>query len=67
MTSRQISWVLGGLLFGAVIWIALRTVTYIQGHNHIVFGPNHVVLSATAFVLVGGLLGWIGAKILRIK
>jgi hypothetical protein len=34
MTSRQISWVLGGLLFGAIIWIVLRTVAYIQGHNH---------------------------------
>jgi hypothetical protein len=60
MTSRQLAWVLGGLLLGAIIWIVLRTIAYIQGHNH-------AVLTATAFVLIGGLLGWIGAKILRIK
>jgi hypothetical protein len=60
MTSRQLAWVLGGLLLGAIIWIALRTIAYIQGHNH-------MVLTAAAFVLIGGLLGWIGAKILRIK
>ena len=60
MTSRQLSWVLGGLLLGAITWIVLRTIVYIQGHNH-------VVLTAAAFVLIGGLLGWISAKILRIK
>jgi hypothetical protein len=60
MTSRQLNWVLGGLLLGAIIWIVLRTVAYVQGHNHL-------VLTAAAFVLIGGLLGWIGAKILRIK
>ncbi len=60
MTSRQLSWVLGGLLLGAITWIVLRTIAYIQGHNH-------VVLTAAAFVLIGGLLGWISAKILRIK
>jgi hypothetical protein len=60
MTSRQLNWVLGGLLLGAIVWIVLRTIAYIQGHNH-------VVLTAAAFVLIGGLLGWIGTKILRIK
>jgi hypothetical protein len=60
MTSRQLAWVLGGLLLGAIIWIVLRTIAYIHGHNH-------VVLTASAFVLIGGLLGWVGVKILRIK
>jgi hypothetical protein len=60
MTSRQLGWVFGGLLLGAIIWLALRTIAYIQGHNHL-------VLTASAFVLIGGLLGWISAKILRIK
>jgi hypothetical protein len=59
MTSRQFAWVLGGLLLGAIIWIALRTTAYIQGYDH-------VVLPAAAFVLIGGLLGWIGAKMFRI-
>jgi hypothetical protein len=60
MPDRQLAWVLGGLLLGAIIWIVLRTIAYIQGHNH-------VVLTAAAFVLIGGLLGWVGAKIFRIK
>jgi hypothetical protein len=60
MHGRQLAWVLGGLLIGAISWIVLRTIAYIQGHNH-------VILTATAFVLIGGLLGWVGAKIFRIK
>jgi hypothetical protein len=60
MPGRQLAWVLSGLLLGAIIWIVLRTIAYIQGHNH-------VILTATAFVLIGGLLGWVGAKIFRIK
>jgi hypothetical protein len=60
MTSRQLNWVLGGLLLGAIIWIVLRIIAYIQGQNH-------VVLTATAFVVIGGLLGWVGAKLFRVK
>jgi hypothetical protein len=60
MTSRQLAWVLGGLLLGAIIWIVLRTIAYIHGHNH-------AALTASAFVLIGGLLGWISVKLLRIK
>ncbi len=60
MTSRQLAWVLGGLLLGAIIWIVVRTVAFIHGHNH-------VGLTAAAFVLIGGLLGWIGANLFRIK
>ena len=60
MPGRQLAWVLSGLLLGAIIWIVLRTIAYIQGHNH-------VILTATAFVLIGGVLGWVGAKIFRIK
>jgi hypothetical protein len=60
MTSRQFAWVLGGLLLGAIVWIALRTMAYIQGYNH-------VGLTAAAFVLIGGLLGWVCAKLFRIK
>jgi hypothetical protein len=60
MTSRQLAWVLGGLLLGAIVWIVLRTVAYIHGQNHI-------VVTAAAFVLIGGLLGWIGAKSFRIN
>ena len=60
MTSRQLNWVLGGLLLGAIIWIVLRIIAYIQGQNH-------VVLTAAAFVVIGGLLGWVGTKLFRIK
>jgi hypothetical protein len=60
MTSRQLNWLLGGLLIGAIAWIVLRTIAYLEGQGH-------VGLTAAAFVLIGGLLGWIGAKILRIK
>ena len=60
MPGRQFAWVLGGLLLGAIIWIVLRTIAYIQGHNH-------VVLTAAAFVLIGGLLGWVGVKLFRIE
>jgi hypothetical protein len=60
MPGRQLAWVLGGLLLSAIIWIVLRIIAYIQGQNH-------VVLTAAAFVLIGGLLGWVGAKIFRIK
>jgi hypothetical protein len=60
MTSRQISWILGGLLLGAIIWIVQRTVGHIQGHTL-------TIMTACAFVLIGGLLGWIAVKILRIK
>jgi hypothetical protein len=49
MSSRQLAWVLGGLLLGAIVWIGLRTVAYIHGRNH-------VVATAAAFVLIGGLL-----------
>ncbi len=58
MTSRQLAWILGGLLLGAIVWIVLRTAAYIHGHNH-------VGLTAAAFVLIGGLLGWICATIFR--
>jgi hypothetical protein len=60
MTNRQIAWLLGGLLLGAVLWIVLRSIAYIHGHNH-------AILTPTAFVLIGGLLGWIAPRILRIK
>jgi hypothetical protein len=60
MSKRQFAWVLGGLLLGAITWIVLRVMAYSEGHSH-------TVVTSSAFVLFGGLLGWIVAKILRVK
>jgi threonine/homoserine/homoserine lactone efflux protein len=57
MTNGQARWVVGGMCVGAICWIAAGA----AGYRYALLEPNPLM----ALTVIGGLLGWIAAKIFR--
>jgi hypothetical protein len=61
LTNREAVWALWGMFFGAIFWIVAIVIKL--PHIYPLSQPNPL----TAVTLIGGLLGWIAAKVFRVK
>jgi slime mold cyclic AMP receptor len=62
MTTRQAIWAVCGMLVGGFCWIGGVFLGYRYGLN---YGAATQALNAA--ILIGGILGWIAAKVLPIR
>jgi hypothetical protein len=61
MTTPQAIWAIGGMLVGGLCWVG----GIFQGYQYsLSFGAALQALDA--FLLIGGVFGWIAAKVLRV-